>query len=93
MNGSAFDYTGYVESINIKGIGSGASHQFLFSVVNSGGHQSFLLDTSAPSRYGAMVSVLTAAYASGNIVQLNTTPNSGGGQPFASEIQVNRASK
>ncbi len=92
MNGTGFQYTGYVESINIKGVGP-RSNQFLFSVVSLKGdqHWSFVLDAaSEPPRYAAMASFLTAAFAGGKVVSLNTTIPPGGGVPFASEIQVVR---
>jgi hypothetical protein len=94
MNGSAFQYVGYVESINIKGAGQ-HSHQFLFSAINPKGdkHWSFLLDpTSEPLRYTAMASLLTAAFAGDKMVRLNTTSN-GPGPAFASEIEVVRGDK
>jgi hypothetical protein len=92
MNGQSFEYTGYVESINIKGVGNN-SHQFLFSLVSVHGdqHWPFLLDhRSEPLRYTAMVSLLTAAYAGNKIVKMNTTPNPGG-SPYAAEIEVFRS--
>jgi len=91
MNGSTFEYTGYIESINVKGAGP-TSHQFLFSVVSAKGdkHWSFLLDTeSVPLRYGAMASLLAAAYAGGKVVRVNTAPHVGG-PAFAAEIEVVR---
>ena len=90
MNGRTFEYTGYVESINVKGAGKN-SHQFLFSVVSPKGddHRPFLLDTeSAPLRYTAMVSLLTTAYAAGKMIRINTAPHAD--VPFAAEIEVVR---
>jgi hypothetical protein len=89
MNGKTWQYSGYVESINIKGQ-STSGNQFLFSVVTQDGdtHNSFTLDASEPSRYAAMASLLTAAFAGGKMVYLNTTPT--GGVPYASEIVVIR---
>ena len=60
MNADEFDYTGYIESINIKGAGPN-SHQFLFSLINPKGdkHWTFLLDqVSEPLRYTAMASLV-----------------------------------
>lgn len=94
MNGSAFQYVGYVESINIKGAGPN-SHQFLFSIINETGdqHWSFLLDqTSEPLRYTAMSGLLIAAFADGKIVQVNTAPNPPGSD-FATEIEVRRVAE
>lgn len=94
MNGRPFEYEGYVESINIKGAGKN-SHQFLFSLVTTKGdkHWSFLLETlSEPQRYAAMASLLAAAYAGGNVVKLNTTPQ-GSGPAIAAEIEVVRGTK
>ena len=94
MNGRSFEFEGYVESINIKGVGIN-SHQFLFSLVSPKGdkHWSFLLDVeSEPSRYTAMVSLLTAAYAGDKLVAVNTTPHVGG-PPYAAEIEVVRRTK
>ena len=85
-----FEFAGYVESINIKGVGPN-SNQFLFSLVTKNGnqHQSFLLDPfSEPTRYAAMAGLLSAAYAGEKFVQMNTAPNSGGGPAFAAEIEV-----
>jgi hypothetical protein len=96
MNGSAFQYTGYVESINIKGVGPN-SDQFLFSLISLDGskHWSFVLDAaSEPQRYAAMASLLTAAFAGDKIVSLNTSTLSSqarGGVAIACEIQVVRA--
>ena len=94
MNGSAFEFTGRVESINIKGAGPN-SNQCLFSLISPGGkqHWSFLLDpVSEPARYGAMVSLLAAAWSADKIVSLNTAPNSGG-PAYAAEIEVVRSKK
>lgn len=91
MNGRSFEWTGYVESINVKGVKQN-SHQFLFSVVSDAGdaHRSFLLDTAAePARYTAMVSVLTAAYVADRMVGINTAPDIH--EPrYAAEIEVVR---
>ena len=95
MNGRSFEYEGYVESINIKGSGEASSHQFLFSLISPKGdrHWSFLLDVSkAPLRYGAMSSLLIAAFAGNQIVKMNTAPGIGG-LPYATEIEVVRKSK
>ena len=95
MNSRTFEHTGYVESINIKGAGPSSSHQFLFSLVTAKGdqHWSFLLDTeSAPLRYMAMASLLSAAYAGGKLVRINTAPHVGG-LPYAAEIEVARGSE
>jgi hypothetical protein len=92
MNDNTFEYTGYVEVINIKGVGPG-SHEFLFRIANSTGDKRWLfaLDhVSEPLRYTAMVNLLTAVYASNTMVALNTAPNPGG-QPFAAEIEVVRS--
>jgi|GEM_PF-5067890 len=92
MTASGFAYEGYVESINIKGVGPN-SHQFLFSLVTPKGdaHWSFLLDVaSEPLRYTAMANLLIAAYADGKTVRLNTTPNPGGGPAYGAEIEVVR---
>jgi hypothetical protein len=86
---AAFEFVGFVESINIKGVGPN-SNQFLFSLVTKNGnqHQSYLLDSSSePSRYTAMAGLLSTAYAGGKTVSLNTTPNPGG-PAFAAEIEV-----
>lgn len=89
MVGKTWQYSGYVESINIKGVSTSGA-QFLFSVISLDGrnHSSFTLDDVQPSRYAAMASVLTAAFAAGKVVYLNTTPT--GGVPYASEIEVIR---
>jgi hypothetical protein len=86
---AAFEFAGFVESINIKGVGPN-SNQFLFSLVTKNGnqHQSFLLDPfSEPTRYTAMANLLSAAYAGGKFVSINTAPNPGG-PAFAAEIEV-----
>jgi hypothetical protein len=89
MNGSAFQYVGYVKSINIKGVGPG-SHQFLFCIVSQNGDKrwSFLLDVaSEPLRFTAMANLLSIACAVDRVVRVNATPNSAG-PAFASEIEV-----
>ncbi|MGD9830721.1 MAG: hypothetical protein AB7U66_18520, partial [Hyphomicrobiaceae bacterium] len=64
MNGRSFEYTGFVESLNIKGAGPASSHQVLFSLISEDGkaHWSFRIDTSAPARCQTMTSLLAAAY-------------------------------
>jgi hypothetical protein len=92
MAADGFEFVGYVESINIKGVGPN-SHQFLFSLVTKNGanHWSFLLDPfSEPPRYAAMAGLLSACFAGDKIVRLNTTPNTGGGPAYAAEIEVVR---
>lgn len=91
MNGRSFEYTGFVESLNIKGGGPEASHQVLFSLVSQNGkeHWPFRLDTSAPARCQTMTSLLAAAYAAGAVVQLNTAPGTAT-VPFAAELEVRR---
>ena len=89
MAEGGFEYVGYVESINIKGVGPN-SNQCLFAIVSKNGdkHQSFLLDPfSEPTRYTAMASLLSAAYAGQKMVRVNTAPNPGG-PAFAGEIEV-----
>jgi hypothetical protein len=89
MGAGGFEFVGYVESINIKGVGPN-SNQCLFAIVSKNGdkHQSFLLDpTTEPTRYAAMAALLSAAYAGGKTVRLNTTPNPGG-PAYAAEIEV-----
>jgi hypothetical protein len=91
---SGFEYVGYVESINIKGVGPN-SHQFLFSLVTAKGdkHWSFKLDVGTePLRYTAMASLLSAAYAENKLVRLNKAPQ-GDGPAFAAEIEVVRSEK
>lgn len=92
MNGSAFEFTGFIESINIKGVGA-TGDQFLFSLISPKGdkHWSFLLDPSEPTRFSAMASLISVAYGTNKIVRLNTSVNAGG-PSFASEIEVVRRS-
>jgi hypothetical protein len=89
MIGKTWQYSGYVKSISIKGVATSGA-QFLFSVISLSGrdHASFTRDDAQPSRYAAMASLLTAAFAAGKVIYLNTTPT--GGVPFAAEIQVRR---
>jgi hypothetical protein len=96
MNGRVFEYTGYIESINIKGRDTSTSHQFLFSVMTPDGtkHWPFRLDwDTGPVRYAAMASLLTAAFASDKIVRINTAGPSSGDVPYATEIEVVRDKK
>ena len=61
MAEGGFEYVGYVESINIKGVGPN-SNQCLFAIVSKNGdkHQSFLLDPfSELMRYTAMAGLLS----------------------------------
>ena len=91
MAAGGFEFEGFVETINIKGVGPN-SNQFLFSLVTKNGdkHQSYVLDSfSEPGRYAAMASLLTACFAGDKVVRLNTTPNPGG-VAFAAEIEVVR---
>jgi hypothetical protein len=89
MPAGDFAYVGFVENINIKGVGPN-SNQFLFALVWKTGHQSFVLDPfSEPHRYTAMASLITAAWAADKEVRVNTSPNPGG-VAFASEIEVVR---
>jgi len=90
MSGKTWQFSDYVESINIKGL-STSGDQFLFSVISENGssHNSFTLDPAEPSRFAAMASLLTAAFAGGKVVHLNTTAT--GGVPFTSEIAVVRS--
>jgi hypothetical protein len=84
----AWQYAGYIERINIKGARESGA-QFLFAITSPDGksHWSFTLDSSNEVRYGAMASLLIAAWSAGKIVYLNATP-SDGGDSFASEIQA-----
>ena len=89
MGAGGFEFVGYVESINIKGVGPN-SNQCLFAIVSKNGdkHQSFLLDsTTEPARYTAMAGLLSAAYAGEKMVRVNTAPDPGG-PAIAAEIEV-----
>jgi len=74
-----WQYFGYLESINIKGVGE-SDAQFLFAIISPDGknHWSFTLDSSNEARYGAMASLLIAARSAGKIVYLNTTTTDSG---------------
>ena len=96
MSAGRFEFVGYVESINIKGKDAPSSHQFLFSVVSVSGdqHWPFRLDwNTGPVRYGAMASLLTAAFAADRLVQINIAGPTTDGPPYASEIEVVRSKK
>ena len=88
--GRAFEYTGYVESINIKGVGAN-SHQFLFSLVDPKvEYWPFLLDVaSEPLRYTAMANLVIAAHAANRNVRINTVKNADGPR-YATEIEIVR---
>jgi hypothetical protein len=75
MTGTVWEYSGYVEGINIKGT-QGSGDQFLFSVITQDGarHESFRSDDRQPQRYAAMASLLAAAFAAGHVIYLNTAP-------------------
>lgn len=83
-----FEFTGRVESINVKGDGPATSHQCLFALVNGKGeHHPYLLDRTDASRYSAMLSVLTAAYARGAKVSIAAKPN-GDAPRIAIELEI-----
>lgn len=91
MNGNSFKYSGYVESLNVKGDGPN-SHQCLFALVSKDGkkHWSFLLDPNPPTeRNVVMANLLIAAWANGKPVKLNSKAN-GGAPEIATEIEVER---
>ncbi len=82
-----FEFTGRVESINVKGAGVN-SNQFLFSLVNKKGeHHSYLLDSSEQLRFSAMASLLTSAFATGVRVKIRTAPNANG-PGYGGELEV-----
>ncbi len=86
----AFEFTGKVESLNVKGDGPATSHQCLFSLAHGKGeHHAYLLDRSDMSRYLAMLSVLTTAYAQGAKVAINARDN-GGAPRIAIELEIRR---
>lgn len=89
MNGQAEKFTGYIESLNVKGAGPN-SHQCLFAVVRkSGDHRPFLIDTDAEqSRYLAMVSLLATAYTSNSKVQVTPSSRQNNGVPHVNEIEL-----
>ncbi len=89
MNGQAEKFTGYVESLNIKGEGPN-SHQCLFAIAaKSGEHKPFLLDTDAEqSRYLAMVSLLATAYTSTSKVQVTPSSRQNNGVHYVTEIEL-----
>ena len=84
---SEFEFTGKVDSINIRGTGSGNS-QFQFSLVDKkGANRPYLLNPSDPLCFQAMAGLLIAASTSGAKVKIRSVP-SASGPNYASELEV-----
>ncbi len=81
------EFSGRVESINVKGTGTNAN-QFNFSLIGKkGAHKSYSLDPADPVRFSTMANILVAASSSGAKIKIRSVPNANG-PSFASELEV-----
>lgn len=82
-----FEFSGRVDSINVKGTGANAN-QFQFSLIGKKGVQkSYFLDPAEPVRFSAMANILVAASSSGAKIKVHSVPNANGSS-FANELEV-----
>lgn len=90
MAGDVWTFIGTVESINVKGDKSAASHQCLFALKSANGtKRSFLLDPfTVPNRYAAQLQVLCAAAASLGTLKINATARNAKEPPIAWELEL-----
>lgn len=87
VSGNKFEFTGRIDTINVKGSGVNGNH-FQFSLIDKKGAQkSYLLDPAEPLHFATMANLLTAATGAGAKVKIRSVLNPDGSS-FASELEV-----
>jgi len=90
MAGDVWTFIGTVESINVKGDKTAASHQCLFALKSTNGKKaSFLLDPfTVPDRYVAQLQVLCAAAVSHGTLKINANAKNPKEPAIAWELEL-----
>ena len=82
-----FEFSGRVESINVKGDGASGSQCVVNLTNKKGQHRSFRLDPADALHFSTMANLIFVAFSAGRKVNLRTAPNADG-SGYVSEVEV-----